>query len=1154
MPKLLLVDDDPHVSRTLLDILALHGYPAVRAESGERALERLEREPFDLVILDVRMPGMNGFQTCMRIRERYGPSLPVLILTALGDTASLKEGYEAGADDFLTKPVDMPALVLKVRAFLRIKSLHDQMLAAREEAQARARDLAQLHEIGRDWSLIAEPEEFNRMVTQRLATLIGAPVCLIAVYDPASRTMSVALPAHGMPDEVARGVRYQVKPEYRNMWSFRTGRPYLSNHARSDPRLLQDIVRIADMESVVLVPMLSEGAVLGLLVAANKPGGFTDADVQLLSMFAGPAASFIRSRQIFSRQRRHAARLERLAGLVAEMSSAHSRSMLLQMATSRARRDLGYDRVAFFSAAGDGGLKVERESGAVPGRAYDRDLVGWASRGARPLQSATADWAELAVPVRAGERELGVLDVLRSPGVAFDEEEVNLLSTLAGQLAVTLQKNESAGETARLAAQMATLYDLGLETSALRDLRALFEKATEEAGRLIKCDHASVLRLDPDKEELLMFAAWALDPQREPYHATPFHVGQGVAGSVAQTRMAVLVNDPAEHPSFVERGNKVARLLCVPLSYYDQEQKHPELFGVLNATRGPGAPAFTHDDLEYLTRFASQLSIAVANSMAFDAERRRSEQLELVNTLLREIAGSLSRERILDTAVRRIQEAFHFPVVCIGIPDPGGQSSRIVAVASNDLGAKSRFPQPLSGGVTGRAIQEKRTVLVPDVGRDPDYVPLFPSIRSMVAIPILAGEDVVAVLAVASDQRRAFDRGQVITLETLADGVGIIMRNAQLYQALERTNARLVELDRMKSELVNIVAHDFRAPLAGVLGHAELLEWKPDDPRERRVEQARAIIQSATHMANLVDKTLKTTRLETGHFPFEFSLVDLAATLRAVVARFPRAGSHPLRLQVPDEPVPVWADRDRMAEVLDNLVSNAIKYSPEGGEVDVALERLDETATVSVGDRGIGIEAADMDRLFRPFSRVRNRRTASIEGSGLGLYICDRIVRAHAGRMAVESRPGAGSTFSFHVPLYGAAAQMRAPLILVAAGDEWTRREVRRVAEEQGFGTHEVSDGVDAVEAVLRLMPAAVVIDRVLPRLGAAEVAERLKENPATEAIPLFALAGAEDLGERAALFRAFVPKPLDPKALSAVLADLSRERRVVVTDAAASG
>jgi CheY-like chemotaxis protein len=199
---------------------------------------------------------------------------------------------------------------------------------------------------------------------------------------------------------------------------------------------------------------------------------------------------------------------------------------------------------------------------------------------------------------------------------------------------------------------------------------------------------------------------------------------------------------------------------------------------------------------------------------------------------------------------------------------------------------------------------------------------------------------------------------------------------------------------------------------------------------------------------------------------------------------------------------------------------------------------------VSVSDRGLGIAPADLDRLFRPFSRVRNRQTAAIEGSGLGLYICDRIVRAHAGRIEVQSRPGVGSTFSFSVPLYGVAAQSRAPLVLVAAGDEWTRREVRRMAEEQGFGTHEVTDGVDAVEAALRLVPAAVVIDRVLPRLGAAEVAERLKENPATASVPLFALALREDLGDHSVLFRAFVPKPLDSKALSAVLADISRERR----------
>ena len=97
-------------------------------------------------------------------------------------------------------------------------------------------------------------------------------------------------------------------------------------------------------------------------------------------------------------------------------------------------------------------------------------------------------------------------------------------------------------------------------------------------------------------------------------------------------------------------------------------------------------------------------------------------------------------------------------------------------------------------------------------------------------MPIFSGDEVAAVLNVESDARRGFDRAHVITLETLADGVGILLRNAELFAALERTNGQLVELDRTKSELVNVVAHDFRAPLAGILGHAELLEWRPDAP------------------------------------------------------------------------------------------------------------------------------------------------------------------------------------------------------------------------------------------------------------------------------------------------------------------------------------
>ena len=134
------------------------------------------------------------------------------MMTAFGDPVAVRRGYEAGADDFLHKPIDTPALILKVRAFLRLKSTHDELALSREQAQARARDLARLHEIGRDWSLIAEPAEFNRMLTQRLAGLIGAPIVGIALHDPATRTMEAALPVHGLSDERGEGLPLRGAP------------------------------------------------------------------------------------------------------------------------------------------------------------------------------------------------------------------------------------------------------------------------------------------------------------------------------------------------------------------------------------------------------------------------------------------------------------------------------------------------------------------------------------------------------------------------------------------------------------------------------------------------------------------------------------------------------------------------------------------------------------------------------------------------------------------------------------------------------------------------------------------------------------------------------------------------------------------------------
>ena len=225
------------------------------------------------MLLDLRLPGMSGFEACARIRELHGPYLPVIMMTAFGDPVAVRRGYEAGADDFLHKPIDTPALILKVRAFLRLKSTHDELARSREEAQARARDLARLHEIGRDWSLIAEPFEFNRMLTQRLAGLIGAPIVGIALQDPETRADG-GRAAGARPDRRARARPSATCPARSTAASGARAAdgPTSATSRASDPRLAQEIGLMAEAQSVVLVPLLAEGELIGLLGRGGQAG------------------------------------------------------------------------------------------------------------------------------------------------------------------------------------------------------------------------------------------------------------------------------------------------------------------------------------------------------------------------------------------------------------------------------------------------------------------------------------------------------------------------------------------------------------------------------------------------------------------------------------------------------------------------------------------------------------------------------------------------------------------------------------------------------------------------------------------------------------------------------------------------------------------
>jgi signal transduction histidine kinase len=290
-------------------------------------------------------------------------------------------------------------------------------------------------------------------------------------------------------------------------------------------------------------------------------------------------------------------------------------------------------------------------------------------------------------------------------------------------------------------------------------------------------------------------------------------------------------------------------------------------------------------------------------------------------------------------------------------------------------------------------------------------------ISSVVVVPMTRGPQVLGLIVVADRMGRAPFRDEDLgTLQAVAGQATVAVENQRLHEQIKEANARLQEYDRIKSEFVATVAHDFRSPLMAIRGFAELALEEPDLAPERRSEFMRTIISETDDLASLANDTLLISHMETGQLHYDWQPVDLRRELNEAVP--PGLDTHVVVVDVPGDFPVIKADVLRLRQVLNNLVSNAVKYSPNGGTVTLrARERGRGQVLVEVADEGLGIPEDQVGRLFQKFERVRGQEHMKIPGTGLGLYICKRIVEGHRGRIWVESQTGRGSTFAFSLPV-----------------------------------------------------------------------------------------------------------------------------------------
>jgi signal transduction histidine kinase len=414
-----------------------------------------------------------------------------------------------------------------------------------------------------------------------------------------------------------------------------------------------------------------------------------------------------------------------------------------------------------------------------------------------------------------------------------------------------------------------------------------------------------------------------------------------------------------------------------------------------------------------------------------EREAERLQETELLSQLGKEISASLelrtAQRAVADGAAPVLGDA----VVVLGVDDPSRRLA-VVAAAGRDaelaarwstflLERPPRMGEGLLGSVAGAVVPRTGDADTIATG-DPDGVREL-GVGWILGVPIIAGGRLHGVLATAGREGRGPDARVRRMTEAVADRAGPALQNAQLWSDLQERMARERAAQRIKDDFLSIVSHELRTPLTSIQGYSQLLEGRISGEHggeSKEMAHIRVIRSQVGRMRRLVDDLLDVSRIDRrGGVSIEPVDFDLAEEVRSAVARLQREHpNRPVDLSA-DGSIPVHADRDRIDQVLTNLLDNAVKYSPDGGPIRVVAERRGGEAEVRVSDAGVGISPEHRDHVFERFYQAdgdAGRRRFG--GLGLGLYISRAIVDAHGGRIwaAENAIDGTGSVFGFRIP------------------------------------------------------------------------------------------------------------------------------------------
>jgi PAS domain S-box-containing protein len=539
------------------------------------------------------------------------------------------------------------------------------------------------------------------------------------------------------------------------------------------------------------------------------------------------------------------------------------------------------------------------------------------------------------------------------------------------------------------------------------------------------------------------------------------------------------------------------------------------------------------------------------------AELSRREQLRLreTETLLavsRALGSTRDPTETMRRVAREIALALGADTVGAYLADPARESLWPVAgyhVPGEMLDAFRRFPIPIRNHP---AIEEswmhRRSVWTDDMAADPrvdpDSLRQFPH-QSDMFVPIhIKDRPVGGFFVIWWTARRSFTDWEMRLLQGISDLAGIFLENAQLYR-------EAAEANRAKDEFLATLSHELRNPLGAIANAVAALDRRGGG--EEATTRLHQIIHRQTHhLTRLVDDLLDVARATAGKIPLNRQALDLSEVAGGCVRSLRASGrTRRHRLMFRAESVIVSADPTRLAQVITNMLDNAVKFTPSGGTVDVDVLREGQDAVLRVSDTGVGIAPEMLSRVFELFAQAEQPMDRSVGGLGIGLTLSRRLVEMHGGTIAANSEGhGRGAQFTVRLPVEMAGTPSPAPAalnpdrsrsILIVEDNDDARESLRLLLESLGHRVIEAGDGQRGLALALNHQPEVVLIDLGLPGLDGYEVARALRSSATGKTAALIAVTGygqAEDRRRsKEAGFDAHLVKPVSQSLLSSLIA-----------------